>query len=66
MLTALKDFAKQLGHADVILYLIPCTEDYANFVWRNRESLEPFFVIANSPEMERVWYGEKSEKEDNV
>lgn len=66
MLTALKDFAKQLGHADVILYLIPCTEDYANFVWRNRESLEPFFVIANSPEMERVWYGEKSDKEDNL
>ncbi len=63
MLTALKDFAKQLGNADLILYLIPCTEDYANFVWRNREVLEPFFVIADLPEMERVWYGDKSDRE---
>lgn len=65
MLTALKDFAKQLGNADLILYLIPCTEDYSNFLWRNRESLEPYFVIAGQPEMERVWYGENSAKEDN-
>ena len=57
MLTALKDYAKQLGNADLILYLIPCTEDYANFIWRNREILERFFVIANSDEMEEVWYG---------
>ena len=64
MLTALKDFAKQLGNADLILYLIPCTEDYSNFVWRNREILEPYFVIAGHPEMERVWYGEPTEKED--
>ena len=64
MLTALKDYAKQLGNADVILYLIPCTVDYANFVWRHRETLEPFFVIADQPEMERVWYGEEAEKED--
>ena len=64
MLTALKDFAKQLGNADLILYLIPCTEDYANFVWRNREVLEPFFVIADLPEMERVWYGDESDRED--
>lgn len=63
MLTALKDFAKQLGNADLILYLIPCTEDYANFVWRNREVLEPFFVIADLPEMERVWYGDESDRE---
>ena len=48
MLTALKDFAKQLGNADLILYLIPCTEDYSNFLWRNREGLEPYFVIAGS------------------
>lgn len=64
MLTALKDYAKQLGNADLILYLIPCTEDYANFIWRNREILERYFVIANSSEMERVWYGEEDEKGD--
>ena len=65
MRTALKDFAKQLGNADIILYLIPCTEDYANFLWRNREFLEPYFVIAGQPEMERVWYGEHSAKEES-
>ena len=65
MLTALKDFAKQLGNADLILYLIPCTVDYSNFIWRNREFLESYFVIAGQPEMERVWYGENSAKEDS-
>ena len=65
MLTALKDFAKQLGNADLILYLIPCTVDYANFVWKNREILESYYVIAGHPEMERVWYGENTEKEEN-
>ena len=64
MLTALKDFAKQLGNADLILYLIPCTEDYANFIWRNKEALEPFFVIADPREMDRVWYGDESEKKE--
>ena len=59
MLTALRDYACQLGNADVILYLLPCTEDYANFVWRNREALEPYYVIADQPEMEKVWYGEE-------
>ena len=59
MLTALKDFANQLGHADVILYLIPCTEGYANLVWHNRELLERYFVIADKKEMERVWFGEE-------
>ena len=59
MVTALRDYACQLGNADVILYLLPCTEDYANFVWRNREELEPYYVIADQPEMEKVWYGEE-------
>ena len=59
MLTALRDYACQLENADVILYLLPCTVDYANFVWRNREALEPYFVIADQPEMQRVWYGEE-------
>ena len=57
---ALCDFATQLGHADVILYLIPCTEGYANMVWEYREELECRFVIADKPEMQRVWFGEDS------
>ncbi len=64
MLTALMDFAAQLGHADVILYLIPCTVDYANFVWENRTELECRYVIASQPEMEKVWYGETLTKEE--
>lgn len=58
MLEALIDFAKQLGNADVILYLIPCTEGYANMIWHCREELERHFVIADKAEMERVWFGE--------
>ena len=54
---ALIDFAEQLGNADVIMYLIPCTEKYANTVWENRELLERYFVIADKPEMQRVWFG---------
>ena len=63
MVTALKDFAKQLGNADLILYLIPCTVDYANFVWRNHGELEKYFVIAKQPERDLVWYGEDSATE---
>lgn len=59
MLTALLDFARQLGQADLILYLIPCTPDYANFVWRNRAALECNYVIADQPEMEKVWFGDE-------
>ena len=61
MLRALIDFAEQLSNADVILYLIPCTESYANFVWQNRDVLERRFVIADKPEMLRVWFGEEKE-----
>ena len=64
MLTALRDYACQLENADVILYLLPCTVDYANFVWRNREALEPYFVIADQPEMQRVWYGEEIDRRE--
>jgi hypothetical protein len=64
MLRALIDFAEQLGNADVILYLIPCTERYANFVWQNREVLERRFVIADKPEMLRVWFGEDASAAD--
>ena len=58
MLDALTDFANQLGNADVILYLIPCTEQYANVVWENCAALEGKYVIASREEMYRVWFGE--------
>lgn len=58
MLHALLDFADQLGNADLILYLIPCTESYANMIWHNRDLLERRFVIADKQEMQRVWFGE--------
>ena len=65
MIEALTDYALQLGNRDIILYLIPCTEHYANLIWQNREELERCFVIANKLEMEKVWFGEKipNEKE---
>ena len=43
----------------MIYYLIPCTVDYANFVWRYHNELEPYYVIADWQEMQRVWYGEE-------
>lgn len=58
MMDALFDFANQLENADVILYLIPCTEGYANMVWHGRDELERRFVIADRAEMTRVWLGE--------
>lgn len=60
MLQALCDYADQLENADLILYLIPCTEQYANFVWNNRDRLERSFVIADKLEMNRVWFGDHS------
>lgn len=60
MLQALYDFSGQLEHADVILYLIPCTENYASTVWNHRNTLERHFVIADKPEMQRVWFGESA------
>ncbi|MBQ8416947.1 MAG: hypothetical protein IJX13_08665 [Clostridia bacterium] len=59
LIQALNDFAEQLGNADVILYLIPCTEEYAGMVWRECEALESRFVIADKAEMYRVWFGEE-------
>lgn len=64
MRQALLDFAGQLENADVILYLIPCTEGYANMVWRDRDTLERYFVIADKPEMERVWFGASTNGEE--
>ncbi len=63
MLKALTDYAEQLGNAEIILYLIPCTERYANLVWQHREELESRFVIADKPEMERVWFGATEDEE---
>ena len=59
MLHALLDFADQLGNADLILYLIPCTEAYANMIWHNKDLLERRFVLADRKEMMRVWFGER-------
>lgn len=59
MTQALHDFSDQLGGAEVILYLIPCTEEYANFVWAHCEELEGKYVIASKEEMYRVWFGEE-------
>lgn len=59
MIDALTDFANQLGNADVILYLIPCTEHYANIVWERCADLEGKYVIASREEMYRVWFGEE-------
>lgn len=66
MIKALTDYAEQLGNAEVILYLIPCTERYANMLWQNRDALERVYVLADKPEMERVWFGEDAplQKED--
>ena len=66
MVEALSDFSRQHSHADIICYLIPCTEAYANLIWNNRRDLENRFVIADKPEMYRVWFGETIKKEDRT
>ena len=57
MLRALIDFSNQLGNADVISYLIPCTEEYAGMIWNFRTELEARYVLADRKELERVWFG---------
>ncbi len=59
LLEALQDFARELARADVILYLIPCTEEFAGLIWNRREELEPYYVIADRQEMEQVWFGSR-------
>lgn len=66
MMQALTDFSEQLGNKEVILYLIPCTEEYARMVWEHRDSLERRFVLADKQEMERVWFGEDASPEKEV
>ena len=60
LIQALNDFADQLGNRDVILYLSPCTEEYAGLIWNRHEELEGRFVIADKAEMYRVWFGEEN------
>ena len=61
MMQALLDFAWQLGNADVILYLIPCTEPYVNLMWTHKTELEGSYLLADPAELRRVWFGEESE-----
>ncbi len=58
LLEALCDFAAARAGRDGILYLIPCTEEYAHLVWDKKELLESLYVIADRAEMYRVWFGE--------
>ena len=58
MLFALAEFADRLENADVIPYLIPCTDDGMNLIWEYREELERRFVIADQAEIYRVQFGE--------
>ena len=46
MLQALLDFSDQLRDRDTILYLVPCTKEYAVMVQRNYTLLESRFIIA--------------------
>ena len=46
MLQALLDFSNQIGNQDTILYLIPCTREYAEMIKQNRGLLESRFIIA--------------------
>ncbi len=49
MLQALLDFSEQIGNRDTILYLVPCSREYAELIRQNRACLESRFVIAESP-----------------
>ena len=48
LLQALFDFAGQLENADLVLYLVPCTESYEHFVSTHKAELEGSFVLADS------------------
>ena len=58
LLFALEEFGERLEQADVIPYLIPCSDEYASFVWEHREELERRFVIADRKEAYRVQFGD--------
>ncbi|MBQ8433053.1 MAG: hypothetical protein IJX28_09245 [Clostridia bacterium] len=48
LLQALLDFAEQLGNADVILLLIPCTEEYDLLLSKYASQLESRYVLCDS------------------
>lgn len=47
LLQALLDFAKQLENADRLLYLVPCTAFYHDFVAAHKTELEGAFVLCD-------------------
>ena len=60
MLHALTDFADQYRGADIILYLIPCTEEYASMIWCFQKELEARYVLADRAQIEQVWFGSEA------
>lgn len=55
MIHALLDFSSQIEKADVIPYLIPCSEHYNNLVWEHHNVLERHFVIADRRLLQNLW-----------
>ena len=55
MIRALLDFSSQIEKADVIPYLIPCSEHYNNLVWEHHNVLERHFVIADRRLLQNLW-----------
>jgi hypothetical protein len=45
MMQALTDFSEQLGNKEVILYLIPCTEEYTRLLRTHAPLLESRYVL---------------------
>ncbi len=64
MQQALLDFADQLAQADVIPYLIPCTEEYAGLLWQTGNVLESRYVLAGLNEDGVVRTEEKTAREE--
>jgi hypothetical protein len=65
MVQALTDFADPIRHADLILYLLPCSEEYVSMIWENREILESRYVIAELDEIDHL-LEEKRKKEERT
>ncbi len=57
MFSALIDFAKQYAHADVILCLLPCTEEYISMIWNFQKELEGHYVLAKPSEVKQFRSG---------
>lgn len=54
LLIALLDFAAGAQNKDVILFLIPGTDSAGQFIRRNRERLEPHFVLADAQSLSEL------------